>query len=189
MNFGFFKRRRSPLPASPTDTAVEDATISSVGPEKAPLTRGRSSSRVPTRDPFLVSFEVSVSQFQSLLTSADSHIYYSQHIDSHDPRKFTQGRKWLIILIALAVQFWANAISSMAAPAVETISSDLHVSTPAGRVIQAIYLYGVAVGAVVLTPLSEGESRNEHQHDGCLHTTLFALQTTADCPRTSLPSF
>jgi predicted MFS family arabinose efflux permease len=82
---------------------------------------------------------------------------YLQHIDSQDPRKFTERRKWLINLVALAVLFWANALSSMIAPAVERISSDLHVSTPAGRVIQAIYLYGVAIGAVVLTPLSEGK--------------------------------
>lgn len=78
-------------------------------------------------------------------------------MDAQNPRTLGEGRKWLILMLALALQAWANAISAIAAPAIRTISADLNVSTAAGRVIQAIFLYGFAVGAVVLTPLSEGE--------------------------------
>lgn len=81
------------------------------------------------------------------------------HKDPENPRLLPEWKKWLIAIIALAIEAWANAISAAAAPAIEDISHDLHVSTAAGRVVQAIFLYGFALGAIVFTPLSEDYGR------------------------------
>lgn len=117
-----------------------------------------------------------------------------QHMDEHNPRTYSEGKKWFIVILALNLLMWANAISAMAAPAIENISSDLHVSTAAGRVIQAIYLYGVAVGAVILTPLSEGAwvgNLYNERHAICMWLIptplLFLPQTTAGYLHTSFP--
>jgi predicted MFS family arabinose efflux permease len=47
----------------------------------------------------------------------------------------------------------------MAAPAIPGIAESLSVSLQQARVVQAVYLYGFALGAVILTPLSEDYGR------------------------------
>lgn len=143
----------TPLPAitpahreGPDRVNMEKETEKVEAQEERPAPRGRTLSRAASRqptestekDPFLVSFD---------------------HIDSANPRTIPQLKKWNIIILALLLQAWVNVISAIAAPAIYDISADLNVSTAAGRVIQAIYLYGVAVGAVILTPLSEDYGR------------------------------
>ncbi|UZJ57536.1 hypothetical protein CBS101457_006856 [Exobasidium rhododendri] len=131
---------RKSRPSSTATTVVAGGTpVDSRDEKKEEVTgRGRALSRVAEKDPFLVSFE---------------------HIDTQNPKTLPNGKKWLILMLALALQAWANGISAVAAPAIGDISSDLNVSTAAGRVIQAIFLYGFAAGAVVLTPISEDYGR------------------------------
>ncbi|PWN34510.1 MFS general substrate transporter [Meira miltonrushii] len=113
----------------------------------------------------------------------DPHCVNFTYQDPQDPRTLPEWKKWSITLIALSIQMWANAISSMAAPAIEAISPDLDVSVPAGRVIQAIFLYGFALGAVVLTPLSEDYGRRP------THIASTALMGIFQIPCALAPNF
>ena len=77
--------------------------------------------------------------------------------DTKDPRAFSEGKKWFILILALLLQAWVNAISVMASSAIEDIAEEMHVTMTVARVIQAGFLYGTALGAIVWTPLSEGK--------------------------------
>lgn len=113
----------------------------------------------------------------------DPHCVNFTYQDPKDPRTLPEWKKWSIVLIAVTIQMWANAISALAAPAIEDISPDLNVSVPAGRVIQAIFLYGFALGAVILTPLSEDYGRRP------THIASVALMGIFQIPCALAPNF
>lgn len=105
------------------------------------------------------------------------------HHDKQDPRTLPTWRKWTIMLIAVTIQAWANAISAMAAPAIYDIARDLDVSETKTRVVQAIFLYGFAVGAVIMTPLSEDYGRRP------THITATFLMGVLQIPCALAPNY
>lgn len=55
--------------------------------------------------------------------------------------------------------FLLSPVSAAVVPGIEALAADLDVSVPKARVVQAIFLYGFAIGAVTLTPISEDYGR------------------------------
>ncbi|KAK0564909.1 hypothetical protein OC844_001501 [Tilletia horrida] len=76
-----------------------------------------------------------------------------------DPRRWAESKKWAVVLISLTFSVWAQIISSMYAPFVEATAHDLGVGIIPARVGQAIFLYGMATGPIVMAPLSEDFGR------------------------------
>ncbi|KAE8227074.1 hypothetical protein CF319_g424 [Tilletia indica] len=93
----------------------------------------------PQQDPFLVKFEYEDGK--------------------NDPRRWKSSKKWAVILLILSFSIWAQMVSSMYAPVAEFTAHDLGVGVVAARVGQAIFLYGMAVGPIIMAPLSEDFGR------------------------------
>lgn len=79
--------------------------------------------------------------------------------DKSDPRQWSNLRKWRILLVTLAAQFWANAISAIYAPSATGVAADFGTSLTVARLPAAFYLYGLSAGPVITAPLSEDYGR------------------------------
>ncbi|CAO1618183.1 unnamed protein product [Sympodiomycopsis kandeliae] len=79
--------------------------------------------------------------------------------DSRDPRQWSTKKKVSVLCGYLVSNLWAQVISSAFAPASNAAAMDVGVSEAAMRTVQAIYLYGVAVGPIVVAPVSEDYGR------------------------------
>lgn len=77
--------------------------------------------------------------------------------DPRDPRNWTELKKWAQLSFYLLPEIYAQVISSIFAPATASAAEAVGVSEAAMRTVQAIYLYGLAVGPIVVAPVSEGE--------------------------------
>ncbi|EPQ31590.1 uncharacterized protein PFL1_00923 [Pseudozyma flocculosa PF-1] len=89
-------------------------------------------------DPFLVEFEYN---------------------DAQDPNNFASWRKWQITFVTLFLELWANVISSSYAFGASDIAAELGIGNVAARIPAAVYLFGFALGPVVLAPASEDYGR------------------------------
>lgn len=86
-----------------------------------------------------------------------------------DPRNWSEMKKWTQLLLYLLPQFWAQVISSIFAPAEPFAAEAVHVSEAAMRTVQAVYLFGFAVGPIVVAPVSEGERSNADLSSDAAH--------------------
>ncbi|KAL9936598.1 hypothetical protein V8E36_004666 [Tilletia maclaganii] len=93
----------------------------------------------PQQDPFLIKFE--------------------WNDWKEDPRRWSSTKKWTVVLVSLTYSVWAQMISSMYAPAVDAAAHDMGAGIVAARVGQAIFLYGMALGPIIMAPLSEDFGR------------------------------
>ncbi|CAD6896307.1 unnamed protein product [Tilletia caries] len=109
------------------------------------------------KDPFLVKFEYE---------DGDS-----------DPRRWKSSKKWAVVLLTLTFSTWAQMVSSMYAPAAEATARDLGVGVVAARVGQAIFLYGMAVGPILMAPLSEDFGRKPVLIAAVLLLGIFQIPT------------
>lgn len=130
-------RSQSPSQSTRQGDLVNDADAPSSTSQSNPLDRQISEKSVPD-DPYLIAFD---------------------YEDSRDPRQWSNRKKWFQLAVYLLPEIWAQVISSMFAPASNGASSDVGVSEAAMRTVQAIYLYGLAVGPIVVAPVSEDYGR------------------------------
>lgn len=79
--------------------------------------------------------------------------------DPENPRNWSNLKKWTQLLLYLLPEFWAQVISSIFAPGEMEAAYAVGVSEVTLRAVQAIYLYGFAVGPVVVAPGSEDYGR------------------------------
>lgn len=184
----FLRRARQPSSQSPAQTLINEETAGAANDKQpSPLCK-EGESDVRHADPDEGGHDLDLALPHSQLSNEaelarDPHCVNFTYKDKQDPRTLSELRKWTTALIALAIQMWANAISAMAAPAIEAMSPDLHVSVAAGRVIQAIFLYGFALGAVIMTPLSEDYGRRP------THIASIALMGIFQIPCALAPNF
>ncbi|PWN51665.1 MFS general substrate transporter [Violaceomyces palustris] len=82
-----------------------------------------------------------------------------EYNDPSDPRRFPEWRKWQIILFTLPLELWANVISSVYSFGAVQVRDEFNVGSTVSKVPQAIYLFGFALGPVILAPLSEDFGR------------------------------
>lgn len=72
----------------------------------------------------------------------DPHLVAFSYKDPRDPRHWPEWYKWTIYMIYLWPEIWAQAISSLFAPATGAAAEAVGVSEAAMRTVQAIYLFG-----------------------------------------------
>lgn len=89
----------------------------------------------------------------------DPYLIAFTYKDPKDPRSWPEWKKWITLLLYLTPGVFVQMISSMFAPATNGAAEDVGVSDAAMRTVQAIYLYGFALGPVVVAPLSEDYGR------------------------------
>ncbi|OJD31789.1 mfs multidrug transporter [Diplodia corticola] len=76
--------------------------------------------------------------------------------DPENPKNWTQSRKWATTMIVSAFAFVSPLSSSMAAPALDAIGTELHI--PDGfqlQMVLSIFLLAYSFGSFVLSPCSE----------------------------------
>ena len=90
---------------------------------------------VKDSDPFLVAFD--------------------EHYDAENPLDWPTGRKWMVTDVLSATGFNRIMVSTIMAPALSTIASELHMSPTESAMSLSIYLLATAFGPLFIGPLSE----------------------------------
>ncbi|KAF3023050.1 hypothetical protein E8E14_012377 [Neopestalotiopsis sp. 37M] len=76
--------------------------------------------------------------------------------DPANPKNWSSSSKWAISLIVSAFAFLSPLSSSIAAPALDTIATDLHIqSSSEMNLVMSIFMITYAVGPFILSPCSE----------------------------------
>lgn len=130
-------RSRSSSPADESNADANATAATAATSTDHAITRTLSEKSVPD-DPYLVAFA---------------------YQDPQDPRQWSTRKKVFQLIIYLLPEIWAQVISSMFAPASDGAAAAVGVSEVAMRTVQAIYLYGLAVGPIVVAPYSEDYGR------------------------------
>ncbi|OCL12150.1 polyamine transporter 1 [Glonium stellatum] len=85
--------------------------------------------------------------------------------DPQNPQNWTSTRKWLIIILISAITFNQAMSSTIFAPGVRQALRDLHSSDQASApLLISIFVVGLAVGPLFLSPLSELYGRTPLMH-------------------------
>lgn len=91
--------------------------------------------------------------------SNDAFLVTFDSDDKRDPRNWSNIKKWFQLFLYLSAEVWVQVISSIFAPATEDAAHATGVSEPAMRTVQAIFLFGFALGPIVVAPVSEDYGR------------------------------
>ncbi|TGO68147.1 hypothetical protein BOTNAR_0029g00150 [Botryotinia narcissicola] len=76
--------------------------------------------------------------------------------DPENPKNWKIGRKWAAVLVVSSFTFISPVSSSMVAPALTSISSDLHIENSIEQsLVLSIFVLAYAIGPLFLGPLSE----------------------------------
>ncbi|KAF8231516.1 MFS general substrate transporter [Tricholoma matsutake] len=90
------------------------------------------------------------------------NIYYPlQHNDPENPFNFPLRRKIMICAIVCVQTAWVVMSSSIAAPIANEFVKEFGVSAVQSRLPVAMFLFGLSVGPVILTPLAEDFGRKK----------------------------
>ncbi|KAK2033559.1 MFS general substrate transporter, partial [Colletotrichum zoysiae] len=85
--------------------------------------------------------------------------------DMVNPQDWSIKKKWTTIIVVSAITFNQAMSSTIFAPGVSQAMRDLHVSSSAGATLSiSIYVIGLAVGPLFLSPLSERYGRMPIMH-------------------------
>lgn len=95
-------------------------------------------------DPFLVTFE--------------------QPYDAENPLDWPTGRKWMVTDVLSATGFNRIMVSTIMAPALATIASELDMNSTEAAMSMSIYLLATAFGPLIIGPLSEIYGRQAILH-------------------------
>ncbi|EEH06367.1 caffeine resistance protein [Histoplasma capsulatum G186AR] len=129
------------LAPDPRETELELATIPTLANND--VTSSKSAKEFDT-DPFLVIFD--------------------QHYDAENPLDWRDGRKWMVTDVLSATGFNRIMVSTIMAPALSTIATDLDMSATESAMSLSIYLLASAFGPLVMSPLSEMYGRRVILH-------------------------
>lgn len=75
--------------------------------------------------------------------------------DIENPKNWSTARRWYITVVSVILVVNATFASSSPSGALESISTDLHVSTEAAGLVTTLFLLGYCAGPLVWAPLSE----------------------------------
>ncbi|TVY33169.1 putative efflux pump [Lachnellula subtilissima] len=101
-------------------------------------------SEVVSEDPFLVKF--------------------AAPIDLENPQNWPATRKWAVTSVLSATGFNRIMVSTIMAPALSTIGSELHMSNIESVMAMSVYLLATAFGPLLIGPLSEVYGRKPMLH-------------------------
>ena len=103
--------------------------------ELAKMTNSDSNPTTKIRDPYLVEFDA-------------TH-------DAENPKDWPTSRKWAVTDVLSATGFIRIMVSTIMAPALSTISKELHMTSTESAMALSIYLLATAFGPIFIGPLSE----------------------------------
>lgn len=86
---------------------------------------------------------------------SDANIVSFQPNDPENPRNWPRWRKWLLISSVLFVDLTVSYGASAYSPASSNFAKDFHVSTEVATLGLSVYVGGLALGPMLLAPLSE----------------------------------
>lgn len=75
--------------------------------------------------------------------------------DIENPKNWSAARRWYITIVSVALVVNATFASSSPSGTLESISTDLHVSTEAAGLVITLFLLGYCAGPLIFAPLSE----------------------------------
>jgi DHA1 family multidrug resistance protein-like MFS transporter len=75
--------------------------------------------------------------------------------DIEDPKNWSTARRWYITVVSVTLVVNATFASSSPSGSLESISTELHVSTEAAGLVITLFLLGYCAGPLVFAPLSE----------------------------------
>ncbi|KAG8169306.1 hypothetical protein KVR01_000051 [Diaporthe batatas] len=84
--------------------------------------------------------------------------------DIQDPLNWSMKRKWSITAAISGTGFLRIMVSTMMAPAIDTIAEELNMSTTESTMALSVYLLATAFGPMVIGPLSEVYGRSSIFH-------------------------
>ncbi|KAF2272228.1 MFS general substrate transporter [Westerdykella ornata] len=89
---------------------------------------------------------------------------FTQPIDTSNPKDWPTSRKWAVTDVVSATGFNRIMVSTIMAPALSTISHELHMNSPQAVMALSIYLLATAFGPLLIGPLSEVYGRKRILH-------------------------
>ncbi|KAL4750013.1 major facilitator superfamily domain-containing protein [Aspergillus terricola var. indicus] len=84
--------------------------------------------------------------------------------DQLNPKDWPMGKKWAVIDVLSATGFNRIMVSTIMAPALSSISHELHMSSTESAMALSIYLLATAIGPLLIGPLSEVYGRKTIMH-------------------------
>jgi len=91
-------------------------------------------------------------------------VTFSPQFDASNPKDWPTSRKWAVTDVMSATGFNRIMVSTIMAPALSTIASELNMSSTEAAMALSIYLLATAFGPLVIGPLSEVYGRKRVLH-------------------------
>ncbi|KAH7125630.1 major facilitator superfamily domain-containing protein [Dendryphion nanum] len=91
-------------------------------------------------------------------------VAFNPNFDIDNPKDWPTGRKWAVTDVLSATGFTRIMVSTIMAPALSIIASELHMSSTEAAMSLSIYLLATAFGPLFLGPLSEVYGRERVLH-------------------------
>ena len=91
-------------------------------------------------------------------------VAFDEPYDAENPLDWPTGRKWMVTDVLSATGFNRIMVSTIMAPALSTIASELHMSSTESAMSLSIYLLATAFGPLFIGPLSEIYGRQAILH-------------------------
>jgi multidrug resistance protein len=91
-------------------------------------------------------------------------VTFSHQFDASNPKDWPTRQKWAVTDVMSATGFNRIMVSTIMAPALSTISSELNMSSTEAAMALSIYLLATAFGPLVIGPLSEVYGRKRVLH-------------------------
>lgn len=104
------------------------------------------------------SIELGLAKIPAAATTKDSDpflVAFDQPYDFENPMNWPAGRKWMVTDVLSATGFNRIMVSTIMAPALTAIGSDLHMSSTEAAMSMSIYILATAFGPMVVGPLAE----------------------------------
>ncbi|KAL9091756.1 MAG: hypothetical protein Q9159_001271 [Coniocarpon cinnabarinum] len=96
--------------------------------------------------------------------SDDAYLVTFNTGDAEDPKNWSKKMKWSVTLALSATGFNRIMVSTMMAPAINTIATDLNMSNTESTMALSVYLLATAFGPLIIGPLSEVYGRKPIIH-------------------------
>lgn len=91
-------------------------------------------------------------------------VAFDETYDAENPLDWPSGRKWMVTDVLSATGFNRIMVSTIMAPALSIIASELHMSATESAMSLSIYLLATAFGPLMIGPLSEVYGRTVVLH-------------------------
>ena len=125
---------------------------------ETPADQERGISEVPFQSPSLLNINIPADQEKGLteVPAEDPFLVtFNQPIDHENPQDWARLRKWTVTGVLSATGFNRIMVSTIMAPALMTIGSELHMNSIEQVMSMSVYLLATAFGPLLAGPLSE----------------------------------